>query len=536
MVPRAVLVSIAVIFLAFRHYGRCDRRFFTRTLLAGASLEEVAVVRNGESYGEGAANIPYPTDPTNLPALCAVTVRVRSSPTSSYRFGLFLPNEWNSRFLVVGNGVFAGGINWLDMAAGPRYGMASLSTDTGHNSSFTDSTWALNQPEKRTDWGWRAIHGSTILGKKLIRAYYSKRPLTYSYYSGCSTGGRQGLQELQRFPDSFDGALIGAPAWWTSHLNPYHIQISLYGLPVDDPKHLSRTSVSFLAEEVIRKCDGVDSVIDGIVSSPELCALNLSTLLCPDNTPDTSRCLTAPQISTAINLYSDYLSANDSSLLHPGMEVSSEAEWITSEPSPFGIGYARNFLFDDPTWDWHTFNESVITYAEKADPGNATADDYAALSEVRKRGGKVIMYHGLADGLVPPRGTQLYYNRTVAALSGGDVADFFRAFFVPGMMHCMGTTVNAPWNFAGASHAAFLGSGVWSVPGFEDVEHDAMMALMNWVERGKAVNRIIATTWRDPTDSTSGVRRQRPICPWPQKAVWDRLGDADVAGSWTCSW
>ena len=105
--------------------------------------------------------------------------------------------------------------------------MASLSTDTGHSATSADTTWARNQPEKKTDWGWRAIHGSTVLGKQLVQAYYGDQALGYSYYSGCSTGGRQGLKELQNFPDSFDGALIGAPAWWTSHLNNYVTQAGL---------------------------------------------------------------------------------------------------------------------------------------------------------------------------------------------------------------------------------------------------------------------------------------------------------------------
>lgn len=439
-------------------------------------------------------------------------------------------------------------------AAGPRYGMASLSTDTGHNSTSTNTTWARGQPEKKTDWGWRAIHGSTVLGKKLVRAYYRHKPLTYSYYSGCSTGGRQGLKELQNFPDSFDGALIGAPAWWTSHLNTYVTQAGLYNLPVADPKHLSTANISILADEVMRQCDGVDGVLDGIISSPEHCTPDFSSLLCAPGNTDASECLTAAQIATARNVYGDYVStASPSTLLHPGLQPGSEPQWWVllngSEPSPFGVGYARNFLFDDPEWDWHTFDESVVAFADARDPGDATADDYAALARLRKRRAKVLLYHGMADGLVPTRGTELYYNRTIAALSSSsssnravgrdddddDVADFFRMFLVPGMQHCWGTTVDAPWNFAGAFQAGSLGSGAWSVPGFEDAEHDAMMALVDWVEKGRAVERIVATTWTDTMDPTSGVRRQRPICAWPRKAVWDGRGDADVASSWSCS-
>jgi hypothetical protein len=424
--------------------------------------------------------------------------------------------------------------------------MASLSTDTGHNSTSTDTTWARNQPEKKADWGWRAIHGSTVLGKKLVRAYYASQPLTYSYYSGCSTGGRQGLKELQKFPDSFDGALIGAPAWWTSHLNTYLIRVGMYNLPETDPKRLSTSDTALLADEVTRQCDTVDGVQDGIVSSPDRCALNLTTLLCPNNNNPTpgQKCLTAAQLTTARNVYSDYLSFSTShSLLHPGLTPSSEKQWYLllngTSPSPYGVGYARDFLFDNdddggPAWDWRTFNESVVHYAEAHDPGNATADDYASLARVRDRGGKVVLYHGLADGLVPTRGTEVYYNRTVGALGDGGVDEFMRMFLVPGLQHCWNTTVDAPWSFGGAFQAGMMGSGVWSVPGFENAEHDALLALVDWVEEGRAVDRIVATTWNKPMDPASGVKRQRPICAWPRRAVWDGRGDVDEAASWTC--
>ncbi|KAL2194041.1 hypothetical protein P885DRAFT_43800 [Corynascus similis CBS 632.67] len=568
-----VLIASAAIYLAFHALAvpysssgesrlpvepsRCTQDFFANALPAEATLEKVAIVRKGGSYGEGWKNVAYPVDPTGLPALCAVTVRVRSSSASSYRFGLFLPDEWNSRFLVVGNGGFAGGINWRDMAVGPRHGMASLSTDTGHKSVPTDTTWARHQPQKKTDWGWRAIHGSTVLGKSLVQAYYAHQPLSYSYYSGCSTGGRQGLKELQRFPDSFDGALIGAPAWWTSHLNNYVTQAGLYNLPVTDPKHLSPADIALLAAEVTRQCDAADGVRDGIVSSPDRCDPNLAVLLCAD-TGSThksarlfnkkTRCLTHAQLRTAQNVYSDWTTTESPSssghherrrLLYPGQTLSSEREWYIllsgTEPTPYGVGYARDFLFDNedfPPWDWRkSFNESVVEYAEAHDPGDATADDYAALRGVRERGGKVVLYHGLADGLVPAKGTGLYWNRTVEALGGdgGGVEDFMRLFYVPGMNHCFGTSVDAPWNFGAAFQAAVMGSETWSVPGFENAEHDALIALVDWVEEGKPIESIIATTWNEPVNPKSGVRRQRPICAWPRRALWDGRGDINDA-------
>ncbi|KAL2141668.1 hypothetical protein VTI28DRAFT_2114 [Corynascus sepedonium] len=516
----------------------CGRESFSDILPVGATLEEVAVVHEGGSYGEGAANIPYPRNPTNLPALCAVTIQVWSSPTSSYRFGLFLPDEWNSRLLVVGNGGFAGGINWMDMAASPHYGMASLSTDTGHNSTAIDASWALNQPERKTDWGWRAMHGSIVLGKQLVGAYYSGQTLTYSYFSGCSNGGRQGLKELQNFPDSFDGALIGAPTWWTSHLHPYFIRAFLYNYPPTDPGHLSNADVSLLADEVIGQCDHLDSIRDGIVSRPELCNPNFSTLLCPPTSRPNRPCLTPAQLITAYNMYRSWLSSrNTSQLLYPGLTPGSEHQWHLllngTEPSPYGLTYVRNFLLDDPAWDWRTFNETIVYLADVLDPGKATANDYAALAAVRDRGGKIVLWHGMADGLVPIKGSEVYFNRTVDALSpnhggkgsdagGGDggISDFFRMFLIPGLQHCWNTAVDAPWHIGGAFQSSIMGSSLWSVPGFEDAEHDALLALVDWVEKGRPVDQIIATTWNSPMNPSSGVRKQRPICPWPRRGLY----------------
>lgn len=190
----------------------CSIEAINSILPANATtLSAVQVSANG-TYGQGAADIAYPTNPTNLPGLCAVIVNVTSSPTSSFTFGLFLPEQWNERFLTVGNGGFAGGINWLDMGAGVGYGFAVVSSDLGHNSTSGDITWALNEPEKKIDFGYRALHGSTVLAKQIVEAFYGCQ-IKYSYYSGCSTGGRQGLKEAELYPEEFDGILAGAPAW-----------------------------------------------------------------------------------------------------------------------------------------------------------------------------------------------------------------------------------------------------------------------------------------------------------------------------------
>lgn len=419
--------------------------------------------------------------------------------------------------------------------------MATVSSDLGHNSSATDTSWAINQPEKKTDWGWRALHGTVVLGKELTSAYYSGQNVSYSYYSGCSTGGRQGLREIQEFPDSFDGILVGAPAWWTSHLNTYITQLGMYNLPNTSSSYVSNDLLKVVAKEVVKQCDLADGVQDGIIMRPDLCHFNATALLCPPdyippaNTSETPTCLTAPQIQTLEKVYAPHHHTSTSELIYPGLTLGSEAQWFTilgnpGVPSPFGVGYQRNFLFDNSSWNYTTsYSDSVVDLADRLDPGAATADRYD-ISAFKSRGGKIILYHGLADGLVPTKGTELYYNRTIRAF-GGDLTtlsglrnttEFFKLFLVPGLQHCWSspTGVDAPWNLGGAFQAGVMGSGLYSVPGFEGNEkYDALVALQKWREEGREVKQLVATGWKAGLNVTSGVKRQRGVCAWPGRCV-----------------
>ncbi|KAL8300722.1 hypothetical protein RB597_010236 [Gaeumannomyces tritici] len=561
----------------------CEPATFSALLPANAVVENVTSVPEGGTFGEGEDNLLSPKDPTGLPRLCAVIVKVASSPGSSFRFGMFLPTapgRWNGRFLVVGNGGFGGGITWRQMAeSGPHHGFATLATDTGHNSKPLDSDWALNSPESRTDWGWRALHESVALGKKITRAFYGrgrKKDRMYSYYSSCSTGGRQGLKEIQMSPDSFDGVLVGAPAWWTSHLNTFAAKTGIHNLPFDAPHHVPVELFAAISREAVRQCDGDDGVVDGIISAPDECGFNLGAMRCGNPGVNGSECLTDSQIQTVRNIYADWrregaaaagpasatttysggpappvkaasapaVLGADEDLLYPGLNPGTEEGWHVlfngTEPSPFGSGYIRNFLFDDPAWDWRAFNDSILDLAASADPGGPTADRYD-ITPFRRRGGKVLLYHGTADGLVPLRGTHLYYERTRQAMGkrkddddddDDGLGDFFRYFLVPGMGHCAGAPT--AWSFGASGQASALNASAWSVPGFADERHDALLALVGWVEAGRAVDQIVATTWSDPQDAGSGVDSQRPLCPFPKRAVWDRVGDVREAGSWRC--
>ena len=210
-----------------------------------------------------------------------------------------------------------------------------------------------------------------------------------------------------------------------------------------------------------------------------------------------------------------------------------------SAPSSYGVQYVQEMLLNDPTWSFWDFNYTIVQLADRIDPGNATADVYD-LSPFHNRGGKLLQYHGLADASISTGSSEYFYKEVYKTMQSKGIAldSWFRYFEVPGMQHCSGTddNVNAPWYFAGANQASRIGSSpgsVHSVPGFKDAKHDALLALMAWIEHDTAPDQIIATKWQNDT-LVDKVLRQRPLCPFPQHAKYNGQADPDSAESWTC--
>ncbi|RYO82970.1 hypothetical protein DL766_007022 [Monosporascus sp. MC13-8B] len=409
---------------------------------------------------------------------------------------MFLSDPWNSKLLVVGNYAFLGGIDWLEMGPGPKFGMASLSTDTGHNSGQADQSWADTEQRKK-NWAYQPLEGSTILGKRLIQTYYGSRSTTYTYFSGCSTGGRQGLKQIQRDPDIFDGALIGAPSWDTENLMPWVSKLAAWNLPENGSHDINDASLF---------------------------------------------------IETAQKMYDDY-TTEDGAFVHKGCEYGSEAEWGTyllpigpgtdNVRKNFDAQYERYFMDYGPGWWVTSYDGGVVGDSRRHDRRSipATSGQYD-LGRFRDRG-KIIMYGRLADGVVPVRHTMLYYDGTVGRI--GCVDGFFRYFQVPGMGHRRGTPdgVKAPWMIGGAGQAAQqppynVGR---SVPlGLNDCRHDALLALMDWVGNGNVPYELVASEFNftDKTRPNIVVHRQRPICMYLHVAIWDERGSQDDASSWYC--
>jgi len=412
-----------------------------------------------------------------------------------------------------------------------------MSTDTGHNSSSSDGTWATNQPDKVENWGHLALHGSTV-NAKLITASYYETDISYNYYSGCSTGGRQGLKEAEVYPDDFDGILAGAPAWWSSHLAPWTVKVALYNLPTTANYHIPFALFSAIGAEVLKQCDPQDGLVDNIISDPIGCNFRPEELLCGANVTDgtAAGCLTSPQISTLYKIYTDSIGENQT-FLFPHLYLGSEGQWLFlsgDSPNPLGTHYVQYFLGLGGNWSFYDFNEDIQRLADELQPGNASVG--YDLSAYHAKGGKILSYQGMSDGL-PTGSLPWYYNNVDRTLTprGIDVDSFFRFFLVPGMGHCSGTTpaFNAPWYFAGANQSPVLGNSVFGVPGFRDENHDALLALVAWVENARAPEAVIGTKYVNDI-THDAVLRQRPLCMYPKVAKYKGEGDVDAAGSWEC--
>lgn len=532
----------------------CDNDAFVDLLpsSAGAVLQSVTPVAENGSFGPAPGTDPdFPTNATGLPALCAVKYKVTGVGGTHFTFGMFLPYQWNNRMIGVGNTGFGGGIDWFEMGPLTHYGFATISTDTGHLSTPNDASWAKKMPNAQANWGHLALHTSVVLGKQVIKGFYGSNA-TYAYFSACSGGGRQGLRDLQLYPEDFNGVIAGAAPWLLSHLHPWAVQVALPNLEAPKGRNVDANAFQIFNNEVIRQCDPQDGLTDKIVSNPYGCRFNWQRIQCEPSSPDNSSCLTGLQIQILNATYSDWVDEDrNNQLVYPAFTLASSAAGFAGHqgaPSSFGTEYVENFVLNDTDWDWHTLNISTVRLADSLNPGNANADMYD-LSAFSRRGGKLLTYHGLADPLIPPASSIYYYeavlgnmsdgssqpNRNRALASTAALDDFYRLFLVPGMYHCSNSNGFAPWYFAGAGQKAPANTPhKYSVPGFSDRQHDVVLAIMAWVENGTAPEHLIATAWKNG-DADQGPSIQRPLCPYPQRAVYQGSGDPNTPGSWSCT-
>ena len=447
---------------------------------------------------------------------CRVSATLRPSSDFDIKIELWMPASapagagalagqpsanWNGKFMAVGNGAFNGSINQQAMAAALKRGYATASTDTGHVGG--GASFALGQPEKVVDFGWRAVHEMTVASKQIIAAHYAIGP-RLSYWNGCSAGGRQGMKEAQRFPADFDGIIAGAPGLdWTGRAAKA-VSVA-QALLKDEGARLSPAKAQRLHAAVLEACDARDGVTDGVLEDPRTCTFDPAALQC-QRTADES-CLTPAQVNTARSMYSTLVNPRSKREI-TGVQRGSELGWTdlgwSASARATGLDQFRFLVFKEPGWTIDRFNfDTDIVRAEDADNDTLNALD-PDLGVFFERGGKLIQYHGWNDPQISPGNSVQYYERVASALGGLDrIQASHRLFMAPGMAHCGG------------------GDG----PNLFDM----MDALEQWVEKGRAPDRVIASR------STNGaVDRTRPLCPYPQVGTYTGSGSTDEARNFAC--
>jgi feruloyl esterase len=448
--------------------------------------------RGGAPGGRGAA------PPLMLPAYCRAAMVLTPSSDSHIEMELWLPaSDWNGKFQAVGNGGWAGSITFAAMAQALREGYATASNDTGHTGG--DPAFGLGHTEKLVDFAYRANHEMTVQSKAIINAFYGKSS-KLAYWNGCSTGGRQGLMEAQKYPADFDAVIAGAPANWQTHLHAWDMNVATTALK-NDKMFMTPGKLATLNKAVLQQCDMLDGVRDGLLNDPRKCKFDPSVLLCKG--ADSDSCLTAEQVEGAKLVYAPAKRKNGE-FIFPGKEPGSELVWTQlnpiKAPASLILGTFQVATYQDANWDWHNYDldRDVAAADEKFGYVNAGYD----LSAFKMHGGKLLLYHGWNDTAISPENTINYYQNVLQKM-GAKQDSWMRLYMVPGMNHCQG--------------------------GVGPDQFNKMAVVERWRESGTAPEQIVAEHV-----SGSTVDMTRPLCPYPQVATYKGAGSTNDAASFTC--
>jgi feruloyl esterase len=438
----------------------------------------------------------------SLPEFCRVMATLTPSSDSDIKVELWLPSSgWNNDFQAIGNGGWNGTMGYGALADGVKRGFATAGTDTGHEGG--SASFAMGHPEKLTDFAYRAVHDMTVTAKAVIQNFYGSAP-RYSYWNGCSTGGRQGLKEAQKFPADFDGIVAGAPANFQTHLHVWSVWLAQQMNKTSD-SYLPPAKLATLHQAVVAACDAQDGVKDGLLNDPTKCHFDPKTIECKGE--DLPNCLVPAQVAAVQAIYAGPKNSAGKSVF-PTFEPGSELGWNLLAGKQAASVAADSFsyvVYKNPAWDWKTMNlDSDVAMIEKTYGTLIDATD-PNMHPFFAHKGKLLMYHGWSDQAIAPLNSINYYNSVVKNLGGeAKAADDIRLFMVPAMAHCAGG--EGPNDF------------------------DKMTAIQQWVERGKAPETMIASHL-----TKSGTPdRTRPLCRYPRVARYKGTGSTDDAANFTC--
>ena len=443
---------------------------------------------------------------------CNVLGSAHPTPDSDIRFEVVIPEQWNGRYLQVGNGGFAGAIPERGMLAPLALGYAVAGTDDGHEDTVnTDASWALNHPEKVIDFGYRAIKETADAARAIITANKGAQP-RYSYFQGCSDGGREALMEAQRYPNDFNGIVAGDPANHWTHLLA-GAAFNYQALTATPGSFIPPDKLKLAEAEALKQCGDED----GMIEDPLSCRFRPENIRCAAG--DAPTCLTDAQIAALRKIYDGAKNPRTGERLISGFSPGGEGEdngwgrWITGMTSDgkdaliykFASNFFGDIVFADPNYDLRRLNfdgDMAMTDAKVGPVFNSYNPD---LSAFRAHGGKLIQYHGWADPAIPALDSVDYFRLVQKTM--GPTGNFYRLFMAPGMLHCGGGP----------------GPNVLAT----------LPAITAWVEENKAPEILLATKYRN-NDATAGIERVRPLCVFPGRAEFSGKGDKAKAESFRC--
>ena len=465
------------------------------TTITMAQSVAAGAFSTGAAGGRGGGNA-Y----ANLPPFCRVALTIKPSSDSDIKVEVWMPmTGWNGKFQGVGNGAWNGAVQTAALATGLARGYAMASTDTGHEGG--SASFALGHPEKLIDFGYRAVHEMTVKGKAITTAFYDNSAPKYSYFVGCSAGGKQAIKETQMFPADYDGVVAGSPGVnWSGRA----LQTVWVGQAVAEAL-IPQAKFAAINAAAIAACDAKDGAKDGVIDNPRQCKFDPQVLLC--KAEDNNTCLTAGQVETARHIYANVTNSRTKQSLVAGLSPGSEIGWTTmagAQPFGPGVDLFKYIVFNDPNWDFKTLNwDSDLDKTLKASASMDALDPN--LKPYFDRGGKIISYHGWSDPQISFGSTVDYYETVLSKMGGASkVQENYRLFMVPGMNHCGGGTATD--------------------------QFDMLTALETWVEKKQAPASIPAE--RRATNTLTA--RTRPLCPYPQVASYKGSGSVDEAANFVC--
>ena len=493
---RQIIVALAIAVPGYANGATCDS--LKSLSLPDATIDSVQLVAAGAFTQPGGRAGRGGNAFADLPAFCRVALTAKPSSDSDIKIEVWLPAEnWNNKYQAVGNGAWTGTIGYAAMADALKRGYVTSSTDTGHVGG--SASFAMGHPEKAIDFAYRSEHEMVVKSKALVNAFYGSAP-KYSYWNGCSAGGRQAMKEAEMFPADFDGIIAGSPGLDWSGRSAQAVRIAK--MLENEGARLTPAHQQLLHNAVVAACDANDGLKDGLISKPESCKFDPAVLQCKNG--DAPDCLSPAQVATVKAIYSPLKSRGREI---PGLAYGSELNWTdlgwSQSARSTGLDHYRYLVYNDPDWTVSKFDaDTDPAKLEQGVSGDIDARN-PDLKPFFARGGKLLMYHGWADPQISPLAAIGYYEQAKRMLGGSDIAKNARLFVAPGMAHCGGG--EGPNDF------------------------DKIGTLEQWVEKGAAPAMIVASHAKG-----GAVDRTRPLCPYPQVATYKGTGSIDEAANFVC--